>query len=176
MENLLPLIYLAILLLVLFTLASTVAQQVIKRQQVEKELSTILNTIKQDKATAQDYYNLGTIYLSKKLYDQAILQFRYALKTWNFEDSTGLSNLYNTIGFTYFETQQYELAIYYYEEALKINDSYVVALNNLAYAQEKQGNINIAVDLYQKVLRFDSSNMTAIDRLQTLQRRYLKSG
>nr|BDA98535.1 photosystem I assembly protein Ycf37 [Proteomonas sp. NEIS-1375] len=176
MENFLPLIYLSVLLIVLLALTITIIQQVVKRQQVERDLSALLNDVRTGQATAENYYTLGTIYLSKKLYDQAILQFRYALKNWDIDDAPGLSNLYNTIGFTYFETKQYDLAIYYYEEALKINDSYVVALNNLAYAYEKQGSVQRAIPIYQKVLGFDSQNTTAIDRLQLLQRRYTKSG
>ena len=176
METFLPYVYISVLLLILVALATTITQQVVKRQQIEQTLSNLLRDIRNEKASGEDYYNLGTIYLSKKLYDQAILQFRYALKTWDTGDSPGLANLYNTIGFTYFETQQYDLAIYYYEEAIKINDSYVVARNNLAYAYEKQGRVEDAIQSYKKVLMFDSQNETAIDRLQTLQRRYTKSG
>ena len=78
------------------------------------------------------------------MFDQAILQFRYALQIWKNEDIEGISNLYNTIGFTYAETEQYELAIYYYQEALKNDENYTVAMNNLGYAYEKQRMINEA--------------------------------
>jgi tetratricopeptide (TPR) repeat protein len=104
------------------------------------------------------------------------MQFRYALQIWKSEDFEGISNLYNTIGFTYAETEQYELAIYYYKEALKNDTEYTVALNNLGYAYEKQKMLKEAFTTYKQVIEKEPNNETALSRIQILQRRIPKSG
>ena len=176
MDNIVPLLYLSILLFSLLTLSFFIGKQIIERKEIENNLSTLQNKIRNNKANAEDYYEIGSIYLSKKLFDQAILQFRYALQMWKNEDSEGISNLYNTIGFTYAQTEQYELAIYYYKEALKNDENYTVALNNLGYAYEKEKMINEAITSYIQALKTDPDNETAISRVQILKRRIPKSG
>jgi tetratricopeptide (TPR) repeat protein len=110
------------------------------------------------------------------LFDQAIIQFRYALKSWDTNDKEGLANLYNTIGFTYFESEQYDLAIYYYKEALKNLQTYTTAWNNLGYAYEKKKLFSDALESYSNVLRYDKENDIALGRFQVLQRRVKNSG
>jgi tetratricopeptide (TPR) repeat protein len=176
MDNIVPLLYLSILLLSLVLISIFISKQIIDRRQIENNLSTLQNKIRKSEASAEDYYELGSIYLSKKLFDQAILQFRYALQIWRNEDLGGISNLYNTIGFTYAETEQYDLAIYYYKEALKNDSNYTVALNNLGYAYEKQKMLDEAMTAYKKVMEKEPSNETAVSRIQILRRRIPKSG
>tara|TARA_B100000795_G_C22709474_1_gene402941 strand:+ start:200 stop:730 length:531 start_codon:yes stop_codon:yes gene_type:complete len=176
MDNVVPLLYLSILLLSLVLISIFIGRQIIERKQIEDNLSVLQNKIRNNLANAEDYYELGSIYLSKKLFDQAILQFRYALQIWKNEDLEGISNLYNTIGFTYAETEQYDLAIYYYQEALKNDDNYTVALNNLGYAYEKQKMISEAITTYKKVITKEPNNETAVSRMQILKRRIPKSG
>ena len=96
MDNIVPLLYLSILLFSLLTLSFFIGKQIIERKEIENNLSALQNKIRNNKANAEDYYEIGSIYLSKKLFDQAILQFRYALQMWKNEDSEGISNLYNT--------------------------------------------------------------------------------
>ena len=176
MDNVVPLLYLSILLLSLVLISIFIGRQIIERKQIEDNLSVLQNKIRNNLANAEDYYELGSIYLSNKLFDQAILQFRYALQIWKNEDLEGISNLYNTIGFTYAETEQYDLAIYYYQEALKNDDNYTVALNNLGYAYEKQKMISEAITTYKKVITKEPNNETAVSRMQILKRRIPKSG
>ena len=176
MDNIVPLLYLSILLVSLITLSVFIGRQIIERKEIEDNLSVLQNKIRNNEASAEDYYELGSIYLSKKLFDQAILQFRYALQIWKNEDLEGISSLYNTIGFTYAETEQYELAIYYYKEALKSDDDYTVALNNLGYAYEKQRMISEVLSAYRQVIEREPENETAASRIQILKRRIPKSG
>lgn len=176
MDNIVPLLYLSILLLALATLSVFIGRQIIERKKIENNLSSLQNKIRNNNAEADDYYELGSIYLSKKLFDQAIMQFRYALQIWKSEDFEGISNLYNTIGFTYAETEQYELAIYYYKEALKNNTGYTVALNNLGYAYEKKKMLNEAFTAYKEVIEKEPDNEIAVSRIQVLKRRIPKSG
>jgi tetratricopeptide (TPR) repeat protein len=171
MENVLPLIYLLVLLCLLSSLAFFLVTEILKKQNLETTLYDLQKKVRKKEATYEDYYLLGTLYLSKKLFDQAIIQFRYALKTWNNTDTGGLANLYNTIGFTYFESEQYDLAIYYYKEAIKNLNDYVTAWNNLGYAYEKKRMISEAVKSYKTVLGYEDDNQVALDRLQILMRK-----
>ena len=176
MDNILPLIYLVILLGTLTIVSIILGKEVLKKRQIEFRLSELQNKIRTDKCDSEDYYNLGTIYLSKKLFDQAIIQFRYALKMWDQTDKEGLASLYNTVGFTYAETQQYDIAIYYYQEAIKYVTNYIAALNNLGFAYEKKQAINEALKTYQQVINFEPENEIATSRIQILSRRIKISG
>ena len=176
MENLLPLTYLLILLTILSTLAFFLVQEILKKRKLEDNLYEIQKKVRTNKATSEDHYLLGTLYLSKKLFDQAIIQFRYALKGWDTKDKEGLANLYNTIGFTYFESEQYDLAIYYYKEALQNLQTYTTAWNNLGYAYEKKKLFSDALESYSNVLSYDRENEIATGRFQLLQRRVKNSG
>ena len=176
MENLLPLTYLLILLTILSTLAFFLVQEILKKRKLEDNLYEIQKKVRTNKATSEDHYLLGTLYLSKKLFDQAIIQFRYALKSWDTNDKEGLANLYNTIGFTYFESEQYDLAIYYYKEALQNLQTYTTAWNNLGYAYEKKKLFSDALESYSNVLSYDRENEIATGRFQVLQRRVKNSG
>jgi tetratricopeptide (TPR) repeat protein len=176
MENLLPLTYLLILLSILSSLAFFLIQEILKKRKLETNLYDLQKKVRENKATGIDHYLLGTLYLSKKLFDQAIIQFRYALKIWNTNDKTGLANLYNTIGFTYFESDQYDLAIYYYKEAIKNLDNYTTAWNNLGYAYEKRKMLLEALESYKVVLSYDNDNEIASGRFQILERKVKNSG
>nr|ASO75908.1 conserved hypothetical protein 37 [Storeatula sp. CCMP1868] len=171
MDHLLPLVYLTILLTILLLLAIFLFRQIIQKKKVEDALSELQRKVRLNNASSEDYYLLGTIYLSKKLFDQAIIQFRYALQSWEKEDLEGIANLYNTVGFTYSESNQYDLAIYYYNEAIKKLPNYTTALNNLGYAYEKKGSFEEAIKIYQNVLSYSKKNEVALNRLEILKRR-----
>jgi tetratricopeptide (TPR) repeat protein len=171
MDNLLPLVYLTVLLAVLTVLTLLLFKQIFQKRKIEEALSELQLKVRSQSATGEDYYLLGTIYLSKKLFDQAIIQFRYALQLWDKNDKDGIANLYNTVGFTYSESNQYDLAIYYYNEAIKSLSNYTTALTNLGYAYEKKGAFLDALETYKFVLSYDKENEIALSRLQLLQRR-----
>ena len=170
MNYILPTLYLIVVSFFLIVLVIFLIKQIIQKRETEQSLSELQIKLRDKTATSSDYYSIGVIYLSKKLFDQAILQFRYALKTWDQTDTYGLANLYNTIGFTYFEINQYELAIYYYCEAIKILPNYTIALTNLGYAYEKNRMIQKAVETYTQCLMYDSTNKTAKEKLDKLSR------
>jgi tetratricopeptide (TPR) repeat protein len=176
MNNILPLVYLLVLLGSLSIVTIVIGKEIIKKRQIELQLAELQNKIRIKECGCEDYYNLGKIYLSKKLFDQAIIQFRYALKLWDRDDREGLANLYNTVGFTYSETNQYEIAIYYYQEARKCIKNYIAALNNLGFAYEKKQLIYEAITIYREVLDYDSENEIATNRILVLSRRTRVSG
>jgi tetratricopeptide (TPR) repeat protein len=143
MNNLLPTLYLLILFISLCTLLAFLFLQIIRKKEIETELFELQKKNRFGTATPAEQYSLGVIYLSKKLFDQAILQFSSALKNWDKLDTEGLATLYNTIGFTYFESGQYDVSIYYYKEAISLNSNYAIAMNNLAYSYETRSCTNV---------------------------------
>nr|YP_009420269.1 conserved hypothetical protein 37 [Cryptomonas curvata]ASO75757.1 conserved hypothetical protein 37 [Cryptomonas curvata] len=164
MNSLLPTLYLILLFTALCIILTLLVRQIAKKKDIENELSELQKTVRLGTATPLDYYSLGVIYLSKKLFDEAILQFSNALKGWDKYDRDGLANLYNTIGFTYFESEQFDVSIYYYKEAIAINPQYTTALNNLAYSYEKKKMFQDAIEVYSTVLSYDPSNKIANEK------------
>jgi tetratricopeptide (TPR) repeat protein len=168
MNSVLPTVYLILLFTALVTIISILLNQIFKKKDLERDLSELQKKLRLGIATSLDHYSLGIIYLSKKLFDEAILQFSSALKIWDKNDIEGLSNLYNTIGFTYFESEQFDVSIYYYKEAIALNPAYTIALNNLAYSYEKKKMFQDAVEIYSKVLNYDPHNPIAKEKLLSL--------
>lgn len=168
MNSLLPTIYLLVLFIALFVIVLLLLKQIFKKKDLERDLSDLQKKLRLGTATPLDNYSLGVIYLSKKLFDEAILQFSNALKNWDKNDIEGLANLYNTIGFTYFESEQFDVSIYYYKEAITLNPTYTVALNNLAYSYEKKKMFQDAMEVYAKVLTYDIENSIANEKILSL--------
>jgi tetratricopeptide (TPR) repeat protein len=176
MSTLLASFYLGILLTALSTGLYFLFLQIKRKKDLEDSLTLLKRKIKSNDADSKDYYLIGTIYLSKGLFDQAILNFSYSLKNWDKSDRTGVSSLYNAIGFTYFESEQLDMSIYYYQEATKIKPDYVVALNNLAHSYEKKRMFKEARDIYKKALFWDKNNSTANEKLQIVEKKIKNSG
>lgn len=124
---------------------------------------------------SQDYYELGTIYLDKKLYSQSIAQFQKALKAKDLEGSENIALLYNALGFAYAAQEQFDLAIRQYKDALDQQPGYVTAMNNLGFAYEKKQLIAQALEMYDQVLVIDPKNGTALRRAESLRKRLVTS-
>ena len=104
--------------------------------------------IKPDYAPAKN--NLGTAYLAKKNWDDAIACFKgitgdllYATPHYS------LSNL----GWAYYNKKKYELAEKYYQDALKIEPEFVIALRGLGKTYIAMGRIPEAVTVFEKAAR-----------------------
>lgn len=152
------------------------------------------NQIQKDIGTVEEYFELGSIYLQKKLFVQAVTQLKKALKAA--EDELGalpseeddtettdnspiiepLAPLYNALGYAYFGQEQFDLAIRNYKEALKCKADYLVAMNNLAHAYERKKLMRQALDTYDEVLSQDPKNDTAKRRSRSLRKQVAVSG
>ncbi len=174
MGDLLPTAYLGLLVALLAGTSWFVFRQILRTRKMEGNLSVLRSKLSQDRGSAQEYYELGSIYLSKKLYSQAIAQFQKALKAGQIPPEEE-SRIYNALGFAYFSQEQYDLAIRQYKEALKRDPQYVVAFNNLANAYEKKQLLAQALEAYEQALSFDPSNAIAKRRAESLRRRVLPS-
>ena len=67
MNELLPTIYLSGVVLLLGTLVFFVSIQTIRTTRTEKQFYKLQKKLQKEKGSAQEYYELGSLYLNKKL-------------------------------------------------------------------------------------------------------------
>jgi tetratricopeptide (TPR) repeat protein len=167
MDDLLALGYLAALVGMLATLAFLIARQVLRNRDLENIISRLQPKLQQGKGTAEEFYELGSVYLRKKLYSAAVGEFQRALK-----QGGTFPALYNALGYAYFCQQQLDLAIANYKKAIEQEPRYVSGWNNLGNAYEAKKLLPQAIAAYEQALQADATNETARRRLTALQKRY----
>lgn len=174
MNTAFPLVYISLLLLLLSLAGWAVFRQILRTRKVEGTLSKLQAKLTNEKGTAQEYYELGSIFLDKKIYAQAVSLFQKALKAEEITE-TQSPPIYNALGFAYFAQEQYDLAIRNYKEALKLDPGYVTALNNLGHAYERKQLTAAALEAYEQALAVDDKNPTAQRRAESLRKRLIPS-
>jgi len=174
MDGNFPIVYVSLLLALLGVASWFIIRQIIKTRRIETTLGRLQSKLTKEPGTAQEYYELGSIYLDKRIYSQAIKLFQKALKAEDLPE-TESSLIYNALGFAYFAQEQYDLAIRQYKEALKADPNYVTALNNLGHAYEKKQLTAQALDAYEQVLKIEANNATAKRRAESLRKRLVPS-
>ena len=175
MDSTLPVLYLLILLLLLSITSIFVIRQITKTRKTESQLSKLKDKLTKEQGTVDEYYQLASIYLEKKLYVQGIELLQKALKLKDPENLENMAKIYNALGFTYFTQEQYDIAIRQYKEALKIDPKYVIAYNNLGHAYEKKKLTAQALEAYESALKYDSNNDTAKRRAESMKKRLTPS-
>lgn len=171
MDSSLPIVYFSILLLLLTGAAFIILRQVFRTRKTESSLSRLQKKLRNEKGTAQEYYELGSIYLDKKLYTQAIVQFQAGLKSKEALEDENKALIYNALGFAYAAQDQYDLALRQYKEALKLYPEYVTAYNNLAFTYERKKLTTQALEAYEQALTLEPNNQTAKKRAESLRKR-----
>jgi tetratricopeptide (TPR) repeat protein len=170
-SELLPVVYLSVLLGILSVSAIFIIRQIFKTRKSESRFSKLQNQLKDQKGTAQEYYELGGLFLDKKLYVQAVNLLNKALKTGEEIEPENKALIYNALGFSYFAQEQYDLAIRNYKEAIKLYPEYITAMNNLANVYEKKQMTNKALETYEESLKFEPTNKVAKKRSESLRKR-----
>lgn len=172
MENTnLLLTYLLMLIALLGVAAVLVFRQAYKTRRLEGTLNRLQNKLSREKGTAQEYYELGSLLLDKKLYTQAIPQLKQALKNLATEEEDRGALIHNALGYAYFAQEQYDLAIRQYKEALQVSPDYVTALNNLGHSYERKQLTTQAIEAYETALNYEPQNKTAKRRADSLKKR-----
>ena len=173
-ENL-PIVYISALLAILVFAAIYILREVIRTRKQESTFSRLQNKLKKEKGTAEEYYQLGSLYLDKKLFVQSITLLRKALKADKNLPEENQALIHNAMGYAYFAQEQYDIAIRHYKDALKLYPEYVIALNNLGNVYEKKQMIVKAVETYKEVLQKDPENKRAKQRVESLAKRLVSS-
>jgi tetratricopeptide (TPR) repeat protein len=171
MTDSLSVIYLLILVAFLGGASWFVLRQVLRTRRTELTLTQLQRKLSQEPGSPEDYYELGSILLEKKLFTQAIFQFQKALKSKKLDPASEIAALiHNALGYAYAAQEQYDLAIREYKDALKIVPTYLIALKNLAFAYERKQLTSEAIETYQSVLDLDVDNAIAQKRLDVLRK------
>jgi tetratricopeptide (TPR) repeat protein len=175
MKENLPLVYVSTLLIILIVAAVVILKEVIQSRLSENTFSKLQKKLKNNKGTAEDYYQLGSLYLDKKLFVQSVNLFEKALKAEKELPTENEALIHNAMGFAYFAQEQYDIAIRKYKEALKLYPGYVTALNNLGNVYEKKQLVVQAVEAYETALQYEPNNKTAKRRAESLKKRLVSS-
>lgn len=175
MDSSLPIIYLSVLLALLGGAAWFILRQILQTRKIENSLSRLESKLSKEKGTAQEYYELGSIYLDKKLFAQATTLFQKALKAKDIDSEENLAIIYNALGYAHFGQENYDIAIRQYKEAVKLRPDYVTALNNLGHAYERKKLIAQALEMYEQALKSEPNNTTAKRRAESLRKRVVTS-
>lgn len=170
----LPTIYVGTLLLLLAGVGIFLLQQIFRTRRQEKSLAALQVKFKENTGTPQEYYELGSIFLQKKLYVRAAKVFEKTIKIKGVEpENRALA--FNALGYTFFAREQYDVAIRQYKEALKLNPAYTVAWNNLGKVYELKNLTVQALGAYNETLRIDSEDPIARRRAEALRKRVAPS-
>lgn len=167
MDSLLAIAYLTTLVTILGILGWLVLRQIYKSRKLESVITDLQPKLQNAKGQPEEYYKLGSVYLSKKLYVKAISEFEKSLKSGGEE----MAEVHNAMGFAYFCQQQYDLAIRKYKEAINLQPEYIIAINNLGHVYEKKKLVPQALEAYQQVLAIAPDNETAKRRAESLKKR-----
>jgi len=114
--------------------------------------------IKPDYTPAKN--NMGIAYLEKKDWDTAITCFKEI--TGDLLYATPHFPLSN-LGFAYYNKKEFKLAEKYYQDALKIEPKFVIALRGLGLTYLKMGRISEAVTTLEKVIELAPGSAIAIE-------------
>lgn len=175
MDNVsLPIFYLSILVLLLGGLGVLLFRQILKTRRVETTFGKLQKKLQAETGTSKEYYELGSLYLDKKLYVQATQLLKKALKKEDDLEPENQALIYNALGYSYFAQEQYDLAIRQYKEAIKQIPEYGTALNNLANIYEKKQMAAKALETYEAALKADPENKMAKKRAEALRKRFVK--
>lgn len=169
MDNNLVVVYLSIFIGILTFAVVGVFGQVLKTRKRESALARLRKKLEKEKGTAQEYYELASIYTEKKLVTQSIPLFQKALKAAQ-EEEENIAPIYNALGYAYFIQEQYDLAIRQYKEAIKYKPDYVTGLNNLGHAYERKKLNTQALEMYETALKYAPKNSIAKRRAESLRR------
>ncbi|MGB0563942.1 MAG: tetratricopeptide repeat protein [Spirulinaceae cyanobacterium] len=172
-EESLPTLYIGILLVLLAGVALFIFRQIFKTRRQETRFGKLQKQLQQNPGTAQEYYELGSLYLEKKLYVQAVQILQKALKLAEKDEveAENIALIYNAIGFSYFKQEQYDIAIRHYKDAIKRYPEYTIALNNLGNVYEKKQLITQALEAYETTLQHEPQNKVAGRRAEALKKR-----
>jgi tetratricopeptide (TPR) repeat protein len=175
MNDLLPQAYLLGLIALLGVAAVVVARQTLRVRRDELDMARLGGS---DKAggfprDVSTLYELASVQLRKRLYGEAQVNLKQALKLADSENAPAEARalMENALGFTLAAQNNYAAAVRHYRAALRAKADYPVAINNLAFALEKQSKPDEARSLYERVLQLEATNKTARKRLSILERR-----
>ena len=163
--------YLIILFVVLTIISIFVFRQFFRTRKEEKNLVKFEQKGLDSLTRASELYEFGSIQIKKRLYKEATKTFLKAIKYYDDEPNEAKAIIENALGFSYAAQNDFKNAIKHYNNAIKSLPDYIIALNNLASAQKRLLDYDLAYATYKKVLEIDPNNKTAIKNSKELEKR-----
>jgi tetratricopeptide (TPR) repeat protein len=163
--------YLIILFVVLIIISVFVFRQFLRTRKEELNLVKFEQKGLNSLTKASELYEFGSIQIKKRLYSEATKTFLKAIEYYDNEPNEAKAIIENALGFSYAAQNEFKKAIKYYNSAIKSLPGYTVALNNLASAQQRLLEYDLAYTTYKKVLVIDPNNKTAIKKSKELEKR-----
>ena len=163
--------YLIILFVVLIIISIFVFRQFLRTRKDELNLVKFEQKGIESLETASELYEFGSIQIKKRLYTDATKTFLKAIKYYEDEPDEAKAIIENALGFSYAAQNEFKKAIKHYNLAIKSLPEYIVALNNLASAQKRLLEYDLAYGTYKKVLVIEPNNKTAIKNTKELEKR-----
>ena len=130
-------IYLGALLAILGFAGFIVVRQVLIRRELDKSAKNMGERIRAGDATAEEYFEMGSIMLRKKVFTQAVRNLKLAAQMWE-GDKEDLAQIHNALGFGSLSTDKVDEAISEFNKAVELTPGYVTAWNNLGDALERR--------------------------------------
>jgi tetratricopeptide (TPR) repeat protein len=131
--------------------------------------------IRAGNASAEDYFEMGSILLRKKVFTQAVRNLQAAEENWD-GDEQDLALVHNALGFGYSNTDKIDDAIVEFKKSVALQPGYVTAWNNLGEAYEKKKELKEAIKCYEESLVLSPNNPTASERLEEITLRLRRRG
>ena len=163
--------YLIILFIVLTIISIFVFRQFLKTRREELNLVDFEQKGLDSINEASELYEFGSIQIKKRLYSEATKTFLKAIENYENEPNEAKAIIENALGFSYAAQNEFKKAIKHYNLAIKVLPEYPIALNNLASAQQRLLDYELAYETYKKVLVIDPKNKTAIKKSKELEKR-----
>ena len=150
-------------------------RQVLIRRELDDQAKKMGERIRAGNASAEDYFEMGSILLRKKVFTQAVRNLQAAEANWD-GDEQDLALVHNALGFGYSNTDKIDDAIVEYKKSVALQPGYVTAWNNLGEAYEKKKELKEAIKCYEESLVLAPNNPTATERLEEIKMRLRRRG
>jgi tetratricopeptide (TPR) repeat protein len=106
---------------------------------------------------------MGTCHNSLGEYEEALVQLERA------KEAAGLvKEIYNALGFSYFQLKDYDKAIENLSMAVEIDPYSAIDYASLGSSYREKGDINMAIAMYEKALTLDPNITSARENLEVL--------
>ena len=109
---------------------------------------------------------MGTCHNSLGEYEDALVQLERAK-----EAAGPVKEIYNALGFSYFQLKDYDKAIENLSRAVEIDPSSAIDYASLGSNYREKGDLNRAIAMYEKALTLDPSMTSARENLEKLKKK-----
>ena len=168
-------IYLGSLLAILGFAGFIIVRQVFIRRELDDAAKKMGERIRAGDASAEEYFEMGSIMLRKKVFTQAVRNLKLAAQMWE-GDKEDLAQIHNALGFGYLSTDKLDEAIEEFNKAVELTPGYVTAWNNLGDTLEQKKEFKGAIEAYEESLSLAPGNKIAETRLEEIRRRQGRLG